>query len=410
MNAITACGLGKRFRRRTTPLAPTIKERVVEFLTRGGGGGLEEFWALRDVSFEVGTGEMFGVVGSNGSGKSTLLKLLAGIYRPDEGTLEAHGRVTSLIELGAGFHPDLTGRENILINGLLIGLSRPYIRRVTDDIIAFSGLERFIDSPVRTYSSGMYMRLGFAIAAHAEPDILLVDEILAVGDEYFQHRCLGRINDFRREGRTILLVSHDLGTVARHCDRILWIDRGAVRGVGHPRQMVDAYLETVEEQEAARVMARHHRMDVHDAPGGGKRWGSGEVLITSVRMEDQTGQERYLFHTGEAPRIRIGWRVPGGPVDEVVFGVAFQRDDGVACYGTNTRIEGLKLPPLSGEGEILFEIGDLPLLQGSYRFDVAAHRPDEYPYDFHSRMYGFEVRTAFRELGVARISHRWVVP
>jgi ABC-type polysaccharide/polyol phosphate transport system ATPase subunit len=353
---------------------------------------------------------MFGVVGSNGSGKSTLLKLLAGIYRADEGTLECRGRVTSLIELGAGFHPDLTGRENILINGLLIGLTRSYIRRVTDDIIAFSGLERFVDSPVRTYSSGIYMRLGFAIAAHASPDILLVDEILAVGDEYFQHRCLGKINDFRREGRTILLVSHDLGTVARHCDRILWIDRGAVRGLGHPRQMIDAYLETVEEQEAARVMASHHRMVVRDAPGGGKRWGSGEVQITSVRMEDPAGGERYLYHTGEAARIRIGWRVPGEPVDQAVFGVAFQRDDGVTCYGTNTRIEGIEMPRLAGEGEILLEIGDLSLLAGSYRFDVAVHRPDEYPYDFHSRMYGFEVRSALRDLGVARIPHRWVVP
>ncbi len=202
MNAITARGLGKRFRRSTTPSAPTIKERVVEFLTRGGGGGTEEFWALRDVSFEVGKGEMFGVVGSNGSGKSTLLKLLAGIYRPDEGTLECPGAGDLADRAGRRIPPRPDGaREHPHQRAPDRSDSRSYIRQVTDDIIAFSGLERFIDSPVRTYSSGMYMRLGFAIAAHAEPDILLVDEILAVGDEYFQHRCLGRINDFRREGQ-----------------------------------------------------------------------------------------------------------------------------------------------------------------------------------------------------------------
>ncbi len=408
MATIRAEGLGKRFLRRLAPVLPTFKERVVAWTRQRSDAGEEIFWALDDVSFEVPAGEMFGVIGSNGCGKSTLLKLLAGIYRPDRGSLECRGRVVSLIELGAGFHPDLTGRENILINGLLLGLTRSQVREREGEIIRFAGLERFIDSPVRTYSSGMYMRLGFAIAAHTDPDILLVDEILAVGDEQFQHQCLRKIAEFLREGKTIVYVSHDLGTVGRFCRRVLWLDGGKVKAIGPPREVIDAYLERVEETEARRLMAAHHRMTVEALAGGGKRWGGREVAIRQVTLRDRGGEERYLFQTGERLVLSLSYEAPQR-VEDIVFGIALQREDGVACYGTNTLIDGVPLPAVAGCGEVAVVIEDLALLEGSYYIDVAAHRKDGYPYDYLSKTCRLEVRSAVKDIGVARLTHRWLL-
>ncbi len=406
MPSVIARDLSKKFRRRLIPAPPTLKERAVRLVTGRSGGGEEEFWALAGVSFEVAAGEMLGIIGANGSGKSTLLKLLAGLYRPDGGSLECRGRVTSLIELGAGFHPDLTGRENILINGLLLGLTRRQVRERFDDIVRFAGLEKFIDSPIRGYSSGMHMRLGFAIAAHAEPEILLIDEILAVGDEAFQHRCLAKIAEFRRAGGTIVYVSHDLGSVRRYCDRALWLDGGKVRCLGEPNEVIGGYLEMVEEGEAARLMAAHHRLRIDPMASGGKRWGSREVSIGGVRIEDDGGRERYLFRTGEAMTVRLTWEA-GSPLEDVVFGLAFRREDGLLCYGTNTLIDGAAPVVSGGRGEVSFIVENLSLLEGSYRLDVAAHRRDGYPYDYHSRAYGLEVRSAVKEDGCCRITHRW---
>jgi ABC-type polysaccharide/polyol phosphate transport system ATPase subunit len=408
MPAVEARDLGKRFRRRLDPAPPTFKERVVGLVSgRGGSGGVEEFWALREVGFRVEAGEMFGVIGANGSGKSTLLKLLAGIYRPDEGSLACQGRLVSLIELGAGFHPDLSGRENVLINGLLLGLSRQEVREAYPAIVEFSGLGRFMESPVRTYSSGMYMRLGFAIAAHARPDILLVDEILAVGDELFQHQCLGRIHRFLGEGKAIVLVSHDLGTVARLCHRVLWLEEGRVRAVGLAREVVDRYLERVEAVESARLMAEHHRLSVEEF-GQGRRWGTGEVSLGGLSLAGPDGAERYLFHTGEPLTLTLRYRADR-PVEDVVFGVGIHRDDGVLCYGTNTQIDGVSPPAVEGEGRVTLEIPALTLLEGTYLLDVAVHRRDGYPYDYHSRCYRLEVRSPVKDVGVARLPHTWRV-
>ena len=407
MITVMAEGLAKKFRRRKIPAPPTLKEQVVNLLTGRGRSEKETFWALSDVNFQVESGEMIGVVGSNGSGKSTLLKLLAGIYRPDAGKLECRGRVTSLIELGAGFHPELTGRENILINGLLLGLGRPEIKERFEDIVRFSGLEKFIDNPIRTYSAGMYMRLGFSIAAYVSPDVLLVDEILSVGDESFQHQCLGKINQFRGEGKTIIYVSHDLGSVGTLCDRVMWLDKGMVKALGEPKEVIDAYLDLVDEMDAARLMAVHHHLSVDSLGEGGKRWGSGELGIAAVRFFDSSGEEKYLFHTGDKVVIKILYEA-STILEDIIFGVAFQREDGVSCYGTNTRIDGIPVEAVQGKGEITFEVENLNLLEGAYFLNVAAHRQDGYPYDYHSKVYRFEVRSNIKDSGICRLPHRWV--
>ena len=209
----------------------------------------ETFPALQGVSFSVPAGTTYGVIGRNGSGKSTALKLVAGITKPTTGTVSVSGRISALIELGAGFHPEISGRENVFINGIMLGLSKREIARRFDEIVEFAELRDFIDAPVKTYSSGMYMRLGFAVAIHVDPDVLLVDEVLAVGDEGFTHKCLDKFGEFKRRGKTILLVTHSLPLVERFCDEALWLDSGKVRGSGDPKRVVGAYLTDVEKSE-----------------------------------------------------------------------------------------------------------------------------------------------------------------
>lgn len=251
MHAIEVDGVSKRFRRKTIEPATTLKTSVVDFLLGRRRAPREPlFQALRGITFAVGRGQTFGIIGRNGSGKSTLLRLLAGIYRPDAGRIHVRGRVAGLLELGTGFHPEFSGRENIFINGILLGLSKREIRSRFDDIVRFAEFEGFIDEPVRTYSSGMYVRLAFAVAVHTDPDVLLIDEALSVGDEAFQLKCADKLAEFQREGRTLVVVSHNLRTVARLCDAVAWLDEGTIRQQGDPQKMIEAYRETAGGQGA----------------------------------------------------------------------------------------------------------------------------------------------------------------
>src|SRR5512141_1773321 len=215
----------------------------------------ETFAAVNDVSFKVRRGSTYGIIGRNGSGKSTMLKLVAGITKPTEGTVTVNGRISALIELGAGFHPEISGRENVFINGIMLGLSKREIAKRFDEIVEFAELEDFIDAPVKTYSSGMYMRLGFAVAIHVDPDVLLVDEVLAVGDEGFTHKCLDKFAEFKRRGKTILLVTHSLGLGQRFCDEALWLDAGRIGGSGDPQRIVGAYITDIEQREEHELAA-----------------------------------------------------------------------------------------------------------------------------------------------------------
>jgi ABC-type polysaccharide/polyol phosphate transport system ATPase subunit len=355
----------------------------------------ERVEALREVSFDIAKGEAFGVVGSNGSGKSTLLKLIAGTAKPTSGTLDVNGRVSALLELGAGFHPDFTGRENAYLNGSLLGLSRRQMDAAMPSIEAFADVDRFFDAPVKTYSSGMYARLGFAVAVHLDPDVLLVDEVLAVGDEYFQHKCFAKIAEFRREGRTIVLVSHDLGAIARLCERAMWLDAGRGAQLGATRDVLNAYQRTVGEREQRERAARGH----------GERWGSKEIEIAHARIVGADGRERAVLDSGEPATIEIAYR-NGAGVADAVFGVYVYRDDGVGVYGTNTLMDGCEVP-VRAEGVARFVTDALDLLPGAYDIDVGIIDPQDRYYDYLQKGLSVRVIGRSREVGIARMRHRW---
>jgi ABC-type polysaccharide/polyol phosphate transport system ATPase subunit len=380
----------------------------------------QTFTAVDDVSFEVARGSTFGIIGENGSGKSTLLKLMAGITRPTSGAITVDGRISALIELGAGFHPEISGRENVAINGIMLGLTRREVTERFDDIVAFAELEEFIDAPVKTYSSGMYMRLGFSVAIHVEPDVLLIDEVLAVGDEGFTRKCLDKIGEFRRRGKTIVLVSHSLGLIEKMCDDVLWMRHAKVADRGDPKRVVDAYLTYVAGGEEA-LLAREHGMPAGEAttdagapPGEAEtttgyrqgRWGSHEVEIASVRLLDDRGQERHVYVPGE--RLTIALDVTAAaPVEDFVFGIGVFTSDGVSVYGTNTHLEDFVPARVAGTGGVRLHLDDLRLVEGTYLLDVAVHRRDGTPYDYHRGLYSFRMKSRTKDVGVYRPAHRW---
>ena len=365
--------------------------------------------ALEDVTLRVEKGQTFGVIGENGSGKSTLLKLIAGIAKPTAGKVRTEGKVSALIELGAGFHPEITGRENIFINGIMLGLSRKEISAKFDDIVRFAELEGFIDAPVKTYSSGMYMRLGFAIAINVNPEILLIDEVLAVGDASFVPKCLDRIDNFRRRKKTILFVSHDLSTVEKICDRVAWLKGGRLLTVGDPKRVIDAYLQDVAEKQEKDFASRHE--EKAPEPGGEEegrenRWGKREVEITRVRLKNLQGQEKNVFSPDEGMAIEIDVAAYS-EIKDFVFGIAVFNSQGISCYGTNTYLEDYEPVSIRGEGKVICRIERINLINGTYYLDVAVHRRDGYPYDYHRNLYSFLVSSTCRDVGIGRLSHTW---
>jgi len=373
----------------------------------------ETFQALQDVSFKVPSGATLGVIGRNGSGKSTALKLVAGITKPTSGRVMVQGRISALIELGAGFHPEISGRENVFINGIMLGLTKREIQRRFDEIVEFAELTEFIDAPVKTYSSGMYMRLGFAVAIHVDPDVLLVDEVLAVGDEGFTHKCLDKFSEFKRRGRTILLVTHSLGLVERFCDDAIWLDAGQKRAEGDPTRVVGAYVTDVERQEEQFLAATDAKapQSIGDTPAdmfqaGEGRWGSGGVEIVDVALLDQQGQATQVFHTGESLTVRMRLRAPK-PISDFVFGIGMFNADGTCVYGTNTDIEEWAPESLSGDGEVKFVVDALDLVEGTYKLDVAVHKRDGAPYDYHRLLHTFRIKSRLKDVGIYRPHHTW---
>ena len=351
--------------------------------------------ALHDISFEVEPGETYGIVGANGSGKSTLLKLLAGTTRPTTGRVDVHGRVSALLELGAGFHPDFTGRENVYLNASILGMSRRETDRVLPDIVSFAELGDFFDAAVKTYSSGMYTRLAFAVAVHVEPDVLLVDEILAVGDEYFQRKCFAKLNEFRARNKTICFVSHDLVSVHRLCRRGLLLDRGEARAEGDIERVLEAYAEIVEAHEQHAIAAAAPR---------GDRWGSGEIQIEGVTLHSAGRDAGWIARSGEPFEIRLEY-VADVP-RPAIFGITVYRDDGSSVYGTNTENDGI-IVPAERSGAVSFCSERLSLLPGRYELDVAVVSPEHHSYDYHSKRYSFRVTGTGGELGSSRIEHEW---
>ena len=383
----------------------------------------DTFTALDSVSFEVPKGSTFAVIGENGSGKSTLLKLVAGITKPTHGSLSVRGRVSALIELGAGFHPEISGRENVVINGIMLGLTRREVDRRFDEIVEFAELEEFIDAPVKNYSSGMYMRLGFAVAIHVDPDVLLIDEVLAVGDEAFTRKCLDKVAEFHRRGKTILFVTHSLGLVEKMCDDALWLRHGKAIERGDPKRLVDAYLTYVAGGEDQRLASRQERA-LSDAtaaadeagldnappePGAGYRpgrWGSRAVEIRALHFLDARGHERHVFAPGESVTVALDVHA-AAPVEDFVFGLGLFSAEGTSIYGTNTDIEGYLPRSIAGSGRVLLTLENLSLVEGTYMVDVAAHRRDGTPYDYHRGLHTFRVKSRVKDVGLYRPLHRW---
>jgi len=388
----------------------------------------EIFTALDDVSLTIARGETLGVIGSNGAGKSTLLKIIAGTTKPTTGGVEVDGKISALIELGAGFHPEISGRENVFINGIMLGLTRQQVTERFDDIVAFAELQEFIDAPVKNYSSGMYMRLGFSVAIHVDPDVLLIDEVLAVGDEAFVHKCLDKIAAFKRRGKTILLVSHGLESVRRLCDRTVWMKDGQIAEAGDPPRVIDAYLHWVAQKEEGELAARHERRvaaedraasaadslaagEAEDpaptnAPYEPGRWGSRQVAIDAVRLLDGAGEQHYVFRCGDPMTIELQLTA-AEPVDDFAIGIGIFNRDGVCCYGTNTDIERFEAGELAGSATVSIEVPELNLIEGIYYLDLAVHKLDGYPYDYQRGLVQFRTTSPIADVGVARLPHRW---
>ena len=330
-----------------------------QLIAAGGRNRYEEFLALDEVSFEVHEGEAFGVIGHNGSGKSTLLKCMAGILRPNAGSIEVRRRMSALLELGAGFHPELSGRDNVFLNAAILGMPRREIATRFDEIVEFSGLEQFIDSPVKTYSSGMYVRLAFAVAINVDPELLIIDEILAVGDVTFQQKCMEKFAQFREEGRTLVLVTHDLGSVRNFCDRAIWLDHGHVLGDGPPGDLVDRYTESM----LASPTSDSAGVAPVEAVGGVRR-GSGDIRVERVEMIVD-GSPQFRVKTGESVRFRLHF-VASTRVPSPVFSITLASIDGIAITMPSSRDAELVPSYIEGSGVIDIDVADLALLPGPH--------------------------------------------
>jgi lipopolysaccharide transport system ATP-binding protein len=410
-DAIVLTDVSKSFRKSTIRREyTTLKTEVVRWLRRQKRPDVPtaSIHALRNVSLSVPRGKTFGLVGRNGSGKSTLLKLVTGIYSPTSGKVEVHGRISALLELGAGFHPDFSGRENIHVNGIILGMSRKEIRARADEIIEFSELGDFIDEPVRTYSSGMYARLAFAVATHVDPEILIIDEILSVGDEHFGRKSAAKMEEFRRAGKTILLVTHDLGTLQRRCDLAAWLDAGVLQASGDPVEVVNAYRTAVAEAEVAAVEQPAHagrvRAPLQPRSGPpaepGRRWGSFQSELGPLVLRGTSGPQ-HVFAPDDPFRLEVGFEHFDGPREAALeLGV---RTEG----GTTVWVSTVELSPGEARGTVELELPRLGLGDGNYLLDlVLSTDRGQNVRDVQRGLHGFAVR-AESPGGLIAPVYRW---
>ena len=383
-NAVIVDGVSKRFQ--LTLDRPLSLKEAWTGLRPGSGQPFrrvrsEPFWALRDVSLEVPQGSLYGLVGRNGSGKSTLLRVMAGIYRPTEGRVQVKGRTSALLELGAGFHPALSGRENIYLNASVLGVPKSQIDDRVDQIVEFAGLEEFIDSPVKIYSSGMYVRLGFAVAVHVDPEVLIVDEVVAVGDEEFQLRCFSHLEALRAQGVTIVLVSHDLGMLRANCDQMAWLNRGLVAAVGEPQDVINAYLDTVDTEGAASVGHRPRPDDQGETP----------LRITDVEFYDEAGHRPKTFASGDPLIVRIHY-LASEPIKDPVFSLGFYDHNNLHLAGPRSHVGGFRPGKLDGEGWVEFRLPRVPFRSGALHVNAAVQDSDaSFLYDRRAREFWLQI-------------------
>jgi ABC-2 type transport system ATP-binding protein/lipopolysaccharide transport system ATP-binding protein len=413
VSKIVIDNVSKEFRLQADPPG-SVKEL---FTRRDRSRERTHFWALKDVSLEIPEGSMYALIGHNGSGKSTLLRCIAGIYRPTSGQVTVDGRMSTLLELGAGFHPDLSGRENIYLNATILGMKKKEIDKKFDEIVAFAGVEQFIDSPVKVYSTGMYVRLGFSVAVHVQPEILIIDEVIAVGDEQFQRRCFDHLYGLRKQGVTVVVVTHGMGTVQTMCDGAAWLDHGVLKMEGKAPLVSQSYLQAVNAAEAQRLDARaeaeaeasgeatgeaNGEDETKRAPRKARRsiakegehWGSGDFRITSVDFIGADGEVSELVAAGEPLRIRIGYE-SDVPVDEPTFGIAIHHEGGVHITGTNTRLSRISTGRVEGRGFVEYSTDHVPLLPGTYLISVAIEdRFSQHTFDRYDLGWRLRVRHA----------------
>ena len=393
--AVLAEHVSKKFR--------LMKERnnsLKATIMRGRRVVAEDFWAVRDVSFEVPTGETFGLIGENGSGKSTMLKCLTRILRPEAGRIEVRGKVSSLLELGSGFHPELSGRENVFLNGAILGLSQKELRRRFDTIVDYAGIGQFIDEPVKNYSSGMYVRLGFSVAINVDPEVLLVDEVLAVGDEGFQRKCNEKFADMKADGRTIILVSHAMSSVQNMCDRVAWFEHGQLRELGETREVIEHYTGSVEMERGV-------------DESGHPRWGSGEARVSGVELFGGDGLPVDRLVSGSPATIRLRYEMHE-PIAQPVFACYVTTINGQPVSAPNLRASGCVPDKLDGSGHVDIHLDEMRLLPGTYELTpVISDITMMKVFDHRQNVLRFDVERGSigEEWGVTTLSPRWeIVP
>lgn len=389
--AIEIDGLWKRFRKGGHEgLLWDATVRSLRYLLKrpGANGSADTFWALQDIHLSVQRGEAVGVIGPNGAGKSTMLKVLSRVLRPDRGSIRVNGRLSGLIEVGAGFHGDLSGRENIFVNGAILGMTRAEIRRKFDRIVEFAGIGEFLDMPVKRYSSGMYVRLGFSIAAHMEPEVLLVDEVLSVGDVSFKAKCMDTMRNFLRRGTSVLFVSHNLAQIKRFCDRVALLDQGKVRLEGTPDEAIAEYSRLVSDLEEANPQG------IEQSNVGGRTRSDGPARITAVRILKGDGRAARQFVSGEPVRLEIDYEIDpasGGPIDPN-FAIAVHMFGAGLFYQFESRRDGLRIGRCVGSGTVAVDLPKLSLGEGIYQVSVALADEKGLPeHDWHDRAYRISV-------------------
>jgi lipopolysaccharide transport system ATP-binding protein len=408
-DAIIVEGLGKKFYHFSKERPTT----VLEMLARGLPGLRAErvFWGLRGIDFRIARGQIVGMIGENGAGKSTLLQLIGGVGRADEGRVEVNGRIGGFLDLKAGLRPDLTGRENVYISGVISGLTRREVDERFDSIVDFAEIGEFIESPLRTYSTGMQMRLAFAVAAHTSPDVLLIDEVLAVGDEAFRRKCFERLEQFKQEGVTIIIVSHQVNQVRELCDEVLWLHNGHLVAHGDPEMVVGQYATEMSATKKRRLRSVvNSDEEVADPTFRAKkkahRFGSQEMEITDVLLRDQAGELVQALPAGDPLTVEVVYQAPR-PIADPIFNVVITRDRQVCCaVNTNGETEAMAL---SGNGRFILEFDRLDLVNGLYHVDVGIHARDwSYAYDYHWHLYPLQITANDGgHKGVLRPPFRW---
>ena len=389
--AISIRGVSKTFR-----LYHEKNQYLKTAMLRGRRSRFDEFQALNGVTFDIPHGSTFGIIGSNGSGKSTLLKCLTGILSPDSGSVEVHGKIAALLELGSGFHPDLSGRENVFLNGAILGMSHRELEEKFEEIVEFAGLKQFIDTPVKNYSSGMTVRLGFAIAINVNPEILIIDEVLAVGDDEFQLKCYEKIDQFRQAGKTIIIVSHGLGDIQRICDRVAWIEKGVLQRIGDPAEVVPEYLSTSRSGTSSAE------------PNSGQQWGSGEVTFQSVSFIDDSGTMTNTLTTGAPATIRVAMD-SSVTLDNSLLTLRISDLQNDNVWMSNSNQNDTPLPLTPGRHTVEVRLADLPLLDGVYELSMAiGNMSGSHEYDHWEKRVKFNIhqkRTV--ESGIVSIHSSW---